>query len=165
MAIAEMTQVTKVRKKRYALLPQIQAHIIAHQLANENPLLMEKIHLANDGKYDSIEGLTETIKYLDAVHIASQENQKCSPSVIVDNVWHEFILFTKTYTDFCQDRYGRMIHHNPGIKQSDKSNFFGNSIKYIKLYYNEVNQTFWPIMEIGADCGGCDGSGGSCNGL
>ena len=31
----------------------------------------------------------------------------------VDEVWHQFILFTEEYHDFCQNIAGKYIHHSP----------------------------------------------------
>ena len=36
-----------------------------------------------------------------------------SPSEHIDSAWHEFILHTKIYADFCLYRYGRLVHHIP----------------------------------------------------
>ncbi|HET6345925.1 MAG TPA: hypothetical protein VFH51_13395 [Myxococcota bacterium] len=33
----------------------------------------------------------------------------------IDDMWHEFILFTEDYTAFCQGTFGRYIHHLPNI--------------------------------------------------
>ena len=35
------------------------------------------------------------------------------PSQVVDIAWHEFILFTRDYRDFCQRGLGRFLHHVP----------------------------------------------------
>ena len=35
------------------------------------------------------------------------------PSQIVDDLWHEFILYTQTYQIFCQQAFGRFFHHTP----------------------------------------------------
>jgi hypothetical protein len=35
------------------------------------------------------------------------------PSKVVDALWHEFILHTRGYQDFCQRVFGRMLHHTP----------------------------------------------------
>lgn len=35
------------------------------------------------------------------------------PSKVVDTLWHEFILHTKTYHEFCQQAFGRFLHHCP----------------------------------------------------
>jgi hypothetical protein len=34
-------------------------------------------------------------------------------SLRVDEVWHQFVLFTWEYVNFCQNFFGRYIHHNP----------------------------------------------------
>lgn len=35
------------------------------------------------------------------------------PSQVVDDLWHEFILYTKNYQTFCQKAFGRYLHHTP----------------------------------------------------
>ena len=35
------------------------------------------------------------------------------PSQVVDDAWHEFILFTRSYKTFSQRAVGRFLHHTP----------------------------------------------------
>ncbi len=35
------------------------------------------------------------------------------PSEIVDLAWHEFILHTRLYSEYCQHRFGCFVHHVP----------------------------------------------------
>lgn len=35
------------------------------------------------------------------------------PSQAVDLLWHEFIIYTKTYDAFCRKAFGRFLHHTP----------------------------------------------------
>lgn len=35
------------------------------------------------------------------------------PSQVVDDAWHEFILFTRSYKAFCNKALGRFLHHTP----------------------------------------------------
>ena len=35
------------------------------------------------------------------------------PSQAVDDAWHEFILFTRHYDQFCRKAFGRFLHHTP----------------------------------------------------
>lgn len=35
------------------------------------------------------------------------------PSQAVDDLWHEFILFTRNYENFCQKAFGCYLHHTP----------------------------------------------------
>jgi hypothetical protein len=45
------------------------------------------------------------------------------PSQVVDDLWHEFILYTKNYQQFCEKAFGTFFHHTPaaalGRLQSD----------------------------------------------
>ncbi len=36
----------------------------------------------------------------------------------LDKLWHTFILHSRLYTEFCTERYGRYLHHNPRRKHS-----------------------------------------------
>jgi hypothetical protein len=36
-----------------------------------------------------------------------------SEMLILDEMWHNFILFTHEYTEYCQSRFGRYLHHAP----------------------------------------------------
>jgi len=37
------------------------------------------------------------------------------PSQAVDDLWHEFILYTRHYGDFCKQAFGRFLHHTPAV--------------------------------------------------
>ena len=43
----------------------------------------------------------------------AQRQMVSMPSQIVDDAWHEFILFTREYNDFCVRAFGRYLHHTP----------------------------------------------------
>jgi hypothetical protein len=42
-------------------------------------------------------------------------------SLRVDEIWHQFILFTAQYLDFCQRFFGRYIHHSPSNAPETKN--------------------------------------------
>jgi len=35
------------------------------------------------------------------------------PSQVVDDLWHEFILYTRNYAQFCRRAFGGFLHHTP----------------------------------------------------
>lgn len=37
------------------------------------------------------------------------------PSQVVDDLWHEFILYTRHYEAFCKKAFGRLLHHTPAV--------------------------------------------------
>ena len=43
----------------------------------------------------------------------AQHRMVAMPSQVVDDAWHEFILFTRNYQTFCQRALGRYLHHTP----------------------------------------------------
>ncbi len=42
------------------------------------------------------------------------------PSQVVDDAWHEFILYTRCYELFCRKAMGRFLHHTPTEAMSSK---------------------------------------------
>jgi len=49
------------------------------------------------------------------------------PSQAVDAAWHEFILYTRPYTDFCNRVYGHYLHHMPGDEPSTGDDFLSGA--------------------------------------
>lgn len=37
------------------------------------------------------------------------------PSQVVDDLWHEMILYTRNYDAFCKKAFGRFLHHTPAV--------------------------------------------------
>ncbi len=36
-----------------------------------------------------------------------------APLVVIDEMWHTFVLFSAAYTGYCESTFGRIIHHQP----------------------------------------------------
>jgi hypothetical protein len=53
-------------------------------------------------------------------HLKSGRKFVSMPSQVADDLWHEFILHTRTYQQFCRVAFGDFMHHTPAvaIKQS-----------------------------------------------
>lgn len=48
------------------------------------------------------------------------------PSQVVDDLWHELILYTRHYDSFCKKAFGGFLHHTPAVVLSrDKQNNSG----------------------------------------
>lgn len=46
---------------------------------------------------------------------ASRHQFVAMPSKVVDELWHEFILYTREYRDFCDRAFGRFLDHAPAV--------------------------------------------------
>jgi hypothetical protein len=66
-------------------------------------------HLSIDDTQLVIEGLKQyfTVCYIARGAFVSM------PSKAVDIAWHELILFTKIYREFCMNALGKFLHHTP----------------------------------------------------
>ncbi len=51
--------------------------------------------------------------YFYICNLAGRRRMVSMPSQAVDDMWHEFILFTREYKLFCEKGLGRFIHHTP----------------------------------------------------
>ncbi|HEY7638804.1 MAG TPA: hypothetical protein VH814_03685 [Steroidobacteraceae bacterium] len=48
------------------------------------------------------------------------------PSQVTDDLWHEFILYTRHYDSFCRRAFGGFLHHTPAVVLSrDRQNNSG----------------------------------------
>jgi hypothetical protein len=46
-------------------------------------------------------------------HLRSGRKFVAMPSKVVDAAWHEFILHTRGYEQWCEDAFGALLHHTP----------------------------------------------------
>ena len=79
------------------------------------PTLLNKVHRAyphNIHSKDSPLILTGLRDFFLICHDAEMMPVSM-PSQVVDVAWHEFILSTRAYEEFCQNAFGRFLHHMP----------------------------------------------------
>jgi hypothetical protein len=83
-------------------------------LGYEAPFLIEK--LLKERIVDTAESgevlFSEVKKYLVLAH-SGEKRIWDMYSVRVDEAWHQFILFTEQYSEFCHRFFGRYLHHRP----------------------------------------------------
>lgn len=48
-------------------------------------------------------------------HLKSGRRFVAMPSQVADDLWHEFILYTRHYDVFCKQAFGRFLHHTPAV--------------------------------------------------
>lgn len=113
--------------------------------------IKEKLRLSNEDANQ----LFEDLKLF--LFIASSNDgvayKKYRPSIAIDDAWHEFLLFTKNYRDFCIKVLGVFVDHTPGF---DKNWIEGDSLITEVRKYSEKPSKFWFASK--ADCVSCWGS-------
>lgn len=54
--------------------------------------------------------------------VQTHKNRKGSllmPSKVADELWHQFMLSSRDYNDFCQNAFGKFLHHTPGDEKTE----------------------------------------------
>jgi hypothetical protein len=96
-------------------------------LTFEAPYLIEKLLKLNIIETEA-EGhalFLEVKRWLVAAHSIPEGGAECSMySHVVDEVWHQFVLFTREYEAFTRRYFGRFIHHNPGNAPTEEGDDF-----------------------------------------
>lgn len=85
-------------------------------------------HLSDTQVALVIQGLRQ---YFQLCNLAGQQTVSM-PSRVVDAAWHEFILLTHSYAQFCENGLGRFLHHLPAAEESSsKSILEGLKVAWI----------------------------------
>lgn len=106
----------------------------------------------------------------------------CSPTEPIDAAWHEFVLYTQDYASFCDEMFGRFIHHVPPTYLSNEGQTKGKTWRTFQVAEDVFGQlsSNWDVPEhmrpsrsaksdnillIEFDnCGDSCGCGPACNG-
>jgi hypothetical protein len=91
----------------------------------------------------------ETLKFL--VLCALNPDAGYSPSREIDDVWHEFILHTKQYAEFCE-LVGGYLHHVPS--SDGKRGDFKLTFQALSRAFKDAYPRFWQ-KDSGPCCAAC----------
>lgn len=87
---------------------------------NEQVVIKAFTDRYNISHTEAQEIFTETKKWLWLAANTHSSNDKGvfidEPLMIIDEMWHNFILHTKQYYEFCMTKFKRIIHHVPTPK-------------------------------------------------
>jgi hypothetical protein len=94
---------------------------LAKALRYENPEVVNRFGQLYDVSFEeAADVFVETKKWLWlASQVESGALSITDPLLIIDEMWHNFVLFTFDYTRYCIDCFGLYIHHAP-TTQADK---------------------------------------------
>jgi hypothetical protein len=99
--------------------------------------------LATKYKWESAFALRAVWEYKKFVYLGVTSNYNVTPSKVIDQVWHQHILFSRAYRKFCSDVIEYQFDHNPELLSFDNQTSI-YSAQYgdtLDLYKKEFNQT------------------------
>jgi hypothetical protein len=119
------------------------------------PLLSTKLQAALNCDASRAEAaLGEAVRFL--CLIAAHPNTRLTPSHRVDLAWHEFILFTKAYREFCEQHFGRFVDHHPGGSDGQNRRHYRLALYLYAQHFGTPDPEFWDHATQGAQCGECE---------
>ncbi|BEP60690.1 hypothetical protein GmRootV213_12440 [Variovorax sp. V213] len=78
------------------------------------PFLIGKLRAAHPGlSRRDAELVLRGLRQFFMAHLRSGRKFVAMPSKVVDTAWHEFILHTQGYQNWCKAAFGGMLHHSP----------------------------------------------------
>lgn len=78
--------------------------------------LFKKLHDKRpeiDPKHHSL--VARALRQFFLCHLKSGRRFVSMPSQVTDDLWHEFILYTRNYQLFCDKAFGGFMHHTPAV--------------------------------------------------
>ncbi len=89
------------------------AHIRTFELPKGLFDKLRKRHPQLDTKQCQL--VAQALRQFFMAHLKSGRKFVAMPSQVADDLWHEFILYTRNYEAFCGKAFGRFMHHTPAV--------------------------------------------------
>lgn len=105
------TKVSAARRERHIRTFQLPRGLF-HKLGERRPEV--------DPKYHAL--VAQALRQYFLCHLSSGMKFVSMPSKVVDDLWHEFILYTREYHAFCKAAFGGYMHHVPAAVLSHGQN-------------------------------------------
>lgn len=95
------------------------------------------LRIAKENKWTKNFTTQAILEYKKFMYLAATSDKMVSPSDIVDIVWHEHLVFTKSYKNFCLI-LGKTIEHIPSTHNREEYDMFKQAKEHTTLIYNQV---------------------------
>ena len=74
------------------------------------------------------------------------------PSDQVDQAWHQHLLYTRSWSDFCKNALGQRIHHEPtkgGAEETDRfKTLYRQTLESYRGFFGEPPEDIWPDADV-----------------
>jgi hypothetical protein len=91
------------------------------------------------------------LEYKKFMYLATTSEVMVSPSEIVDTVWHQHLIFTQSYSDFC-NLIGKQIQHIPSTHNKEEYEKFKLAKERTKKFYSNIfgeqPNTIWEYNDM-----------------
>jgi len=78
------------------------------------------------------------------LYACSKSSEPLSPSKPVDEMWHQFLLFSIDYEEYCEKYMDIFVHHIPSLDAKACSSAYEMAQKKLKEIFGSIDYEFWP---------------------
>lgn len=75
-----------------------------------------------------------------------------APPERIDAAWHNFILFTKDYADFCEQNFGTFIHHVPHVGSHSGRSRVPRTLALAEEMFGPLGSNWQVVNDSVNDC-------------
>lgn len=104
------------------------------------------LRLANENCWTQNFTQQAILEYKKFMYLAAVSERMVSPSEIVDTVWHQHLIFTKSYQEFCQI-LGKQIQHIPSTHNKEDFQKFKlakeHTSKLYEIHFGNQPENIW----------------------
>ncbi len=132
----------------------------------DHPALKERMVVKVGWTEDFTNELFEEMKCF--LYLCATNEGAMAPPEDIDEIWHNFILFTGDYAEYCKATVGTFLHHQPLTvaqrAQSDGS-MIDRTLAAARAAFGDDLSSHWEFSKIPGSCGpGTCGASTNCQG-
>jgi hypothetical protein len=109
------------------------------------------IRLANENFWTKDFTDQAILEYKKFMYLAATSEFMVSPSEIIDNVWHQHLIFTQSYQDFC-NILGKQIQHVPSTHHREEFEKFKHAkertMKFYERDFGQQPRNIWAYNDM-----------------
>lgn len=143
------------------------ATLLDRIMGYEHPALLERMEVKYSWSKEKAEELFGEMKKF--LYLCATNDGAMAPPEDIDEIWHNFILFTGDYADFCKQVVGIFLHHQP-LTQAQRAQSDGSMIENTLVaaqfaFGDDLPEKYWSFQKIPGSCGpGVCGASTNCQG-
>jgi len=141
--------------------------LLDKMMAYDHSALRERMEVKYDWSPEKTDELFGEMKKF--MYLCATNDGAMAPPEDIDEIWHNFILFTGDYSEYCQDMVGMFLHHQPLTvaqrAQSDGSMIENTLAAGRRAFGDDLPEKYWSFQKIPGSCGpGVCGASTNCQG-
>lgn len=138
--------------------------LLGRVMEYDHPALKERMQKKYGWSQEYTEELFGEMKRF--LYLCATNTVSLAPPEEIDEIWHNFILFTVDYRAFCEDQFGFFINHQPlteAQKAASDGTMIQDTLEAARRAFGDDLSKHWVFDKIPGSCGpGVCGASTNC---